>query len=103
MKWTGNIIEPDGCLRKENRKREEKLKAERMAEAKKMADEIVQAVLKDMKDSKNKQAVPQGHLMCACAEPMYERKWMFEKMKMIAPRTVGLPQKRRRWRSSLNR
>jgi hypothetical protein len=32
MKWTGNIIEPDGCLRKEDRKREEKLKAERMAE-----------------------------------------------------------------------
>jgi hypothetical protein len=67
-----------------------------------MADEIFQAVLKDMKESKNEQAVPQGHLMCACTECMYEREWMFEKMKMIASKSVGLPQKRR-WRRSSNR
>jgi hypothetical protein len=73
MKWKGNIIEPDGCSRKSwkrigrERKSLSQKRWQKQRRSKKMADEIFQAVLKDMKESKNEQAVPQGPPdVCLC-------------------------------------
>jgi hypothetical protein len=48
----------------EDRKREERLKVERMAEVKQIADKIVDASMKSMKEGENMQVVPQNHPMC---------------------------------------
>jgi hypothetical protein len=66
----------------EDRKREKRVKAERMAELKKMADEMFEVAMKNMREEKGDQVVPQNNPACACADHIQEREWMFEKLKV---------------------
>ncbi len=50
---------------------------------KKIADEMFEAALKNVRKKKGDQVVPQSHPKCACADHKQEREWMFEELKMM--------------------
>jgi hypothetical protein len=57
----------------EGRKREERLQAERMVEAKKMKGRIFEIIMKSVKKRKVNQLVLQRHPTCTCADCSQER------------------------------
>ncbi len=84
---------------KEDKKGEEKLKAERIEKARKMADKMFQVAKKGMKVGVNEQLVS---LACTCTECIHERRWwMFENN--YEHQNLWLAAKWRKWKTNSNR
>ncbi len=68
------------------RKREYKQKAEKMAEAKKRADNMFKVAMKSGKEGKSVQVLPPGHPSCTSGDNIYERELVFDKLKAMNSR-----------------
>jgi hypothetical protein len=81
--WNGQEYEDSWRFEEiieKDRKREEKLKAERMVESRKMADEMFEADMKSVGKGQGDHVVLQNHPACACADWIKEWECMFEKL-----------------------
>jgi hypothetical protein len=68
-------------IMEEDRKRKERLKAEMMAEARKIGTRYLR--WKILREGKRDQVLPQSHPACACTDRIQEMEWIFEKLMMM--------------------